>query len=115
MRQVPVNEDELLRFAFRKIRGSDVYDAPNGNPIGQIDEGFTAVTVTSTEGDWVQINDGQWMPASQLAVARRAASPGFTWTSRSVHDGLDLLPTYPARRPARPVTSRGPSWNGTGA
>ncbi len=104
VRQVPVNEDELLRFAFRKILGAaTIYDAPNGNPIGQIDEGFTYVTVTSTEGDWVQINDGQWMPASQLAVARPSSFTGVYLDEPLPYTmAWILLPTYPSPSPGAP-------------
>ena len=68
VRPLEPNMDEVNRFAFRKIVGGAVtiYDAPNGNPIGTIDPGFNYVTVGRQDGDWVQINDGQWMPASQL-------------------------------------------------
>lgn len=115
VRQVPVDEDELLRFAFRKIVGgtATIYDAPDGNVIGQIDEGFNYVTVTGTQGDWVAINDGQWMPTSQLTVARPSEFTGVY-----IDDPLPytmawmLLPTYPSAAPgeagdqSRPILER---------
>jgi hypothetical protein len=115
VRQVPVDEDELLRFAFRKIVGgaATIYDAPDGNPVGTIDEGFNYVTVTDTQGDWIQINDGQWMPASQLAIARPSEFTGVY-----IDDPLPytmawmLLPTYASVSPgaegdqSRPILER---------
>jgi len=78
VRAIPPNMDEIARFAFRKIVGGSatIYDAPNGNPIGTIDAGFNYVTVSGAQGDWIQINAGQWMPASQLAVARPSEFAG---------------------------------------
>jgi len=79
VRPLEPNMDEVNRFAFRKIVGgaATIYDAPNGNPIGSIDQGFTYVTVERQEGDWIQINAGQWMPASQLAIARPSTFAGI--------------------------------------
>src|SRR5690606_18891173 len=72
VRPLAVNQDELARFAFRKIVGgtATIYNGPNGEPIGAIDEGFNYVTVNRVQGDWIEINDGEWMPVSQLATAR---------------------------------------------
>ncbi|WP_119068456.1 L,D-transpeptidase [Aggregatilinea lenta] len=115
VRQVPVDEDELLRFAFRKIVGgtATIYDAPDGNAVGQIDEGFNYVTVTDTQGDWIEINDGQWMPASQLAIARPSDFTGvYIDGTPSYTMAWMLLPTYPSPAPgaegdqSRPILER---------
>jgi hypothetical protein len=47
----------------------NMYDAPNGNVIGQQPEGFNFViaTDTSVEG-WVQIRGGQWMHADDVEL-----------------------------------------------
>jgi len=78
VRPLAVNQDELSRFAFRKIVGgaATIYNGPNGEPIGSIDEGFNYVTVNSIHGDWIEINDGEWMPSSQLATARPSEFTG---------------------------------------
>ncbi len=61
VRPIPPNMDEIARFAFRKIVGgtATIYDAPGGNAIGTIGEGFNYVTVGGVQGDWIQINDGR--------------------------------------------------------
>lgn len=101
-RPIPINQDELGRFAFRKIVGgaATYYDAPNGNPIGTIDEGFTYVTVTGVQGDWVQINDGQWMPSSQLAVTRPSNFTGVSLDKPLTYPmAWVLVPAYPSPYP----------------
>ncbi len=101
-RPVPPNMDEIAQFAFMRIVGGSVtiYDAPNGNPVGGIDEGFTYVTVTSRQGDWVQINPGQWIPANQLAVARPSTFAGVYLDSELAYPmAWVLIPSYPSRAP----------------
>ncbi len=115
VRPVPVNMDEIARFAFRKIVGGSatIYDAPGGNPIGTIDAGFNFVTIGGVQGDWLQINNGQWMPASQLAIARPSEFAGVY-----LDQALDypmawvLVPNYPSPYPgasgdkSRPILAR---------
>ncbi len=43
-----------------------VYDAPDGEPLYQIDPGFNFVTPRAVRDDWVEINPGEWLPAAQL-------------------------------------------------
>ncbi|NLX09892.1 MAG: L,D-transpeptidase [Chloroflexi bacterium] len=114
VRPLAVNEEELARFAFRRIVGDGtIYNGPGGEAIGQIDEGFNYVTVTGVQGDWIQINDGQWMPASALAVARPSRFTGVY-----IDGGLSypmawvLIPSYPSPYPgaagdqSRPILER---------
>jgi hypothetical protein len=49
--------------------GTNVYDAPNGNLIQTIAPGFNFVTVYSLNGDWVEINPGQWVMNADTAVS----------------------------------------------
>jgi len=105
VRQLPVNMDEIARFAFRKIIGgaATIYDAPGGNPIGGIDEGFNYVTVTGAQGDWVQVNDGQWMPASQLAVVRPSEYSGVYFDKPLAYPmAWVLIPHHPSPYPGAP-------------
>jgi hypothetical protein len=88
VRPLAPNMEEIAKFAFRRIVGGEatIYDAPGGNPVGTIAQGFNYVTVTGQQGDWIKINDGQWMPASQLAIARPSEFTGVY---------LDGKPDYP--------------------
>ncbi|MBN1678659.1 MAG: L,D-transpeptidase [Anaerolineae bacterium] len=100
-RPLAVNMDELARFAFRRIVGDGTYyDAPNGNPIGVIEEGFNYVTVTNIQGDWIQINDGQWMHGNQLAVARPSQFAGVYLDEDLLYPmAWVLVPSYPSAYP----------------
>lgn len=104
-RPITVNEDELSRFAFRKIVGGaiTIHDAPNGNPIGTLDEGFNYVTVNQQQGDWVEINAGQWVPASQLAVARPSDFTGV-YLDKPLEYPMAwvLIPSHPSPYPGAP-------------
>ena len=102
VRPLPPNIEEIARFAFRKVIGgaATIYDAPGGNPIGEIAEGFTYVTITGVQGDWIQINPGQWMPASQLAVVRPSEFAGVYLDGELKYPmAWVLVPTYPSPYP----------------
>jgi len=115
VRPLAVNVQEIAKFAFMKIIGgaATIYDAPGGNPIGSIDPGFTYVTVSGRQGDWIQINAGQWMAASQLAVARPSEFAGV-YLDRDLKYPMAwmLVPTYPSAYPgaagdqSRPIIER---------
>lgn len=105
VRPLAPNMQEIARFAFRRVVGgaATIYDAPGGNPIGQIAEGFNYVTVTSVQGDWVQVNDGQWMPASQLAVVRPSEFTGVYLDGELAYPmAWVLIPSYPSPYPGAP-------------
>jgi len=115
VRPLAVNKDEIARFVFRKIVGgaATIYDAPGGNPIGGIDEGFNYVTVNAVQGDWIEVNAGQWMPASQLAVARPSEFAGVYLDDALAYPmAWVLIPSYPSPYPGaagdqnRPILER---------
>ena len=102
VRPLAVNQEELSRFAFRKIVGgaATIYNGPNGEPIGTIDEGFNYVTVNRIQGDWIEINDGEWMPSSQLAVARPSEFTGVYLEGELKYPmAWVLVPSYPSPVP----------------
>lgn len=115
VRPLAVNIDEIARFAFRKIVGGSatIYDSPGGNPIGTIDDGFNFVTITGAQGDWIQVNDGQWMPASQLAIVRPSQFTGVYLDGGLAYPmAWVLVPAYPSPYPGafgdqnRPIIER---------
>ncbi len=105
VRPLAPNMQEIARFAFRRIVGgaATIYDAPGGNPIGQIAAGFNYVTVTGVSGDWVQVNEGQWMPANQLAVVRPSEFTGVYLDGELEYPmAWVLIPSYPSPYPGAP-------------
>ncbi|MBI5959156.1 MAG: L,D-transpeptidase [Chloroflexi bacterium] len=104
VRPLPPNIEEIARFAFRKIVGGSatVYDAPGGNPVGSIDNGFNFVSVGGVQGDWIQVNEGQWMPASQLAVVRPSEYAGIYLDGDLTYPmAWVLVPAYPSAAPGQ--------------
>lgn len=104
VRPLAPNMEEIARFAFRKIVGgaATIYDAPNGNPIGAIDKGFNYVSIGKQQGDWVEIDAGQWMPASQLAVVRPSEFAGVYLDGPLAYPmAWVLVPTYPSPAPGK--------------
>jgi len=102
VRPLAVNQDELARFAFRKIVGGSatIYNGPGGQPIGTIDEGFNYVTVNTVQGDWIEINNGEWMPSSQLAVARPSEFTGVYLDGKLAYPmAWVLVPNHPSAVP----------------
>ncbi|MGB1287435.1 MAG: L,D-transpeptidase, partial [Aggregatilineales bacterium] len=52
----------------RQVDGAlQIYNAPNGTPLRQIDPGFNFVTLNSGDaGGWTEINPGEWVPTEKL-------------------------------------------------
>lgn len=68
--QVPYQEDIVWNRAYRRMVGHVIiYDAPNGNPIGELDAGYNYVTVISEQDGFIQINYGQWVPSEAITYA----------------------------------------------
>jgi len=84
---VPYQEEVVWTRAYRRINGHVViYDAPNGNPIGQLSAGYNYVTVINEQDGFIQINYGQWV-----------AKEHITWADVSEFAGVEI-----ATQPKRP-------------
>jgi hypothetical protein len=78
--QVPYQEDIVWSRAYRRMVGHVViYDAPNGNPIGELDAGYNYVTVISESQGFIQINYGQWVTEDHI-----------TWADVSQFSGVEI-------------------------
>ncbi len=72
---LPIDEHLLYSKGYRKvIKETDVYDAPNGNVVGHIDNGFTFVNAAPGKDGWFQIRPNQWLPADVLGPVNKAVS-----------------------------------------
>lgn len=67
---MPVREDRftLSNYSFWKVEqeAPSLYNAPNGNIIGQMPAGFNFVHAVDTVDGWVQNNSGEWMSTNDL-------------------------------------------------
>jgi len=65
--QMNINRDLLHDRWYKRVLGTlTVYDAPNGNHIRTLDEGFNYVTALSEIDGWTEINRGEWVLTEQL-------------------------------------------------
>lgn len=78
--QVPYNEDVVWTRAYRRMIGHVIiYDAPGGNPIGELDAGYNYVTIINSSQGYTQINYGQWV-----------AQEHITWADVSEFSGIEM-------------------------
>ena len=66
--QLSINEDLLYDRRYQQVtQRIDVFDAPNGNYLRSLDEGFNFLTVLQVTGDgWTEINRGEWVRSEAL-------------------------------------------------
>lgn len=79
VRPLPANNEELGRFSFHRLTnpgGTTIYNAPGGGVVGSIAAGFNYVSIQNTVDGWVEINPGQWVPASDTAAVRPSTFSG---------------------------------------
>ena len=70
VQQVEVHDDILYQRRFRRIVGSiDFYDAPNGNVVGHIEQGYNYVSIRQVIDGWVQMSNGHWVRSENVQDA----------------------------------------------
>ncbi len=70
VKQVPYQEDIVWSRAYRRMVGQvTLYDAPNGNPIGEIDAGYNYVTIINSQDGFTQIRYGVWVKDEHITWA----------------------------------------------
>lgn len=73
--QIPVVQDRLNDRWYLRVNGAiTVHDAPNGNVLRTLDEGFNFLTGTSEQNGWIQINPGEWVNAASLSTSNGVIS-----------------------------------------
>lgn len=87
--QTTPNETLLYdRLYQRVLQAVEIYDAPNGSIIGNLDAGFNFVTtLDSTVDGWTMINPGQWVRSEYLRTVYPSRFAGI------------LLPETPLQYP----------------
>jgi hypothetical protein len=67
--QLYARDSVLYDRIYRRVTGSITrYDAPNGNVIGALGEGFNFVTIRqfSADGLWAEVSEGKWVRTDAL-------------------------------------------------
>lgn len=112
-RQLPANERLMHDRRYMRISGAaDIRDAPNGNVVEHLPEGFNYITVAGVEGEWVQASPGRWIHNSQLRDTNYVVSSftGLLWPDEEPQytSAWLLVNLYPSRVPdGDPVESNG--------
>jgi hypothetical protein len=99
--------DELLsdRFYQRVTAAVDIYDAPGGNVVGTLAAGFNYLTTWSPQGEWTQINDGQWVRTEFLRPAQPSTFAGVRLpTALDYPMAWVLVNVVPSRSPGAEPT-----------
>lgn len=72
---IPFNEDLIYDRWYKQVNGTvAVQDAPNGNVIRHIDEGFNFVTALEEQDGWTKINTDEWVQTANLVNAGGSVS-----------------------------------------
>lgn len=67
VRPLPISENDLYDRLYKKMSGgAQIFDGPGGALVETLGPGFTYITVNSTQADWTQIADAQWVPSNVL-------------------------------------------------
>src|SRR5690349_9207561 len=69
--RVPLDGATIGLYSFYKVGPDAVnkYDAPGGNVVGEIPQGFNFVNATNEDNpDWLQILGGQWIPRANTKL-----------------------------------------------
>lgn len=73
--QLTVDPRLLHDRNYMRIDGAlNIHDAPNGNVIRTLDAGFNFLTTIGQQDGWVEINPGEWAPASSLKNSNHVVS-----------------------------------------
>jgi hypothetical protein len=64
---LPISDSDLYDRIYKRMAGgAQIFDNPGGNLVETLGPGFTFITVNSIQGDWTQIDEGQWVPSNVL-------------------------------------------------
>ncbi len=78
--EIAINADELNAYTFfHVLANTSIYDAPNGNVIGQMANGFNFVAVYERKDGFARLRDGTWVPLTSLKAARASSFSGITF------------------------------------
>ena len=69
---------------------STIYDAPNGNVVDTLDQGFNYITIKNTVDGWTEIDTDRWVQTENLKEVLPSRFGGVLLTRRTpLPDCLD--------------------------
>lgn len=102
--QLTIEEDRLNDRWYVEVTGQiNIHDAPNGAVIRTLDEGFNFLTALRRDGDWTEINHGEWVNNAHLTYSNPIIS-NFTGIFIP-EEGMEITPAwllvnlYPSNEP----------------
>ncbi|NDJ76642.1 MAG: L,D-transpeptidase [Chloroflexi bacterium] len=105
-----VDHGAVASYTYMHITGTEplvVYNAPNGTPLYEIAPGFNFVTPRSTQGEWVEINAGEWANSAYLEAVLPSMFTGVLIQAEPARAfGWFLRTMYTSERPGGPAIFR---------
>ncbi len=78
---IAVNRREVGAYSFfRVMPDTDLYDAPNGNIVGRMDNGFSFVIVYEQREGFARLRSGQWVARTSLKQSYASSFSGLALT-----------------------------------
>lgn len=102
--QVPIQDEILEQRTYRRIVGNvEFYDAPGGNVMGSIEQGYNFVAVRAIIDGWVQLSNGQWVSSEHVQDADVSALSGVEIIGQIIHPFAWVIqPVRPSSFPGGP-------------
>jgi lipoprotein-anchoring transpeptidase ErfK/SrfK len=90
--QIPENQSAFLRHNYQQVVGPvTIYNAPGGAAVRTRPEGQFFVSVVSQQGEWTQINAGEWVRTEQLKPAPASLLRGVLLSGDEAARNLGIL------------------------
>lgn len=109
--QLSVNPDLIADRLYQRVSGAvEIHDAPGGNVIRTLDAGFNYLTTWQPEGEWTQVNAGEWVRTEHLRPVRPSRFAGVLLGNPMPYPmAWVLVNVVPSRTPgAEPVQGDSP-------
>jgi hypothetical protein len=75
--QLAVDSELIGDRLYQRVSGAiDIHDAPAGNVTRTLAAGFNYLTTWSPDGEWTQINNGEWVRTESLRAVRPSRFAG---------------------------------------
>ncbi len=117
--RAPLDGTTIGYFSFYRVGPDPVtkYDAPAGNSVGEIPQGFNFITATNEDNpDWLQILGGLWIPRANTKLVSPSEFTGvvlpenwdqpFAWVLDTTGIYASLIPGGPGNKESGYLTRR---------